>query len=72
MQQLGQYAAAKVCRLNLSHIKKAYKTIFSSKNLHENLSKIKNDYKDNELVNEVINFIAKDKRRPICLPINQK
>ena len=51
---------------------KAYKTIFSSKNLHENLSKIKNDYKDNELVNEVINFIAKDKRRPICLPINQK
>ena len=51
---------------------KAYKKIFSSKNLHENLSKIKNEYKDNELVNEVINFIAKDKRRPICLPINQK
>jgi UDP-N-acetylglucosamine acyltransferase len=51
---------------------KAYKIIFSSKNLHENLSKIKNEYKDNELVNEVINFIARDKRRPICLPINQE
>ena len=29
---------------------KAYKEIFSSKNLHENLSKINGDYKDNELV----------------------
>ena len=47
---------------------KAYKEIFSSKNLHENLSKINGEYKDNELVNEVITFIAKDKKRPICSP----
>ena len=47
---------------------KAYKEIFSSKNLHENLSKINGEYKDNELVNEVIAFIEKDKKRPICLP----
>ena len=33
---------------------KSYKEIFSSKNLHENLSKINGDYKGNELVNEVI------------------
>ena len=26
--------------------------------------------KDNELVNEVIAFIEKDKKRPICLPQN--
>jgi UDP-N-acetylglucosamine acyltransferase len=47
---------------------KAYKEIFSSKNLHENLSKINGEYKDNELVNEVIAFIEKDKKRPICSP----
>jgi len=51
---------------------KAYKEIFSSKNLHENLTKINGDYKNNELVNEVITFIAKDKKRPICSPENQK
>ena len=40
---------------------KAYKEIFASKNLHENLSKINGEYKDNELVSEVIRFIEKDK-----------
>ena len=47
---------------------KAYKEIFSSKNLHENLEKINGEHKDNELVNEVISFIEKDKKRPICSP----
>jgi UDP-N-acetylglucosamine acyltransferase len=47
---------------------KAYKEIFSSKNLHDNLSKINGKHKDNELVNEVIAFIEKDKKRPICSP----
>ena len=49
---------------------KAYKEIFSSKNLHENLSKINGQYKDNELVKEVVTFIEKDKKRPICSPQN--
>jgi UDP-N-acetylglucosamine acyltransferase len=49
---------------------KAYKEIFSSKNLHDNLGKINGEYKDNELVNEVITFIEKDKKRPICSPEN--
>ena len=49
---------------------RAYKEIFSSKNLHENLSKINGEYKDNELVSEVIKFIEKDKKRPICSPEN--
>ena len=49
---------------------KAYKEIFSSKNLHENLIKINGEYKDNELVGEVIKFIEKDKKRPICSPEN--
>ena len=47
---------------------KAYKDIFASKNFHDNLSKINGEFKDNELVTEVIKFIEKDKKRPICLP----
>ena len=50
---------------------KAYKEIFSSKKLYENLSKINDEFKDNELVEEVINFIAKDKKRAICTLLNQ-
>jgi len=46
----------------------AFKKIFSSENLHENLSKINGEYKGNDLVAEVINFISKDKKRPICTP----
>ena len=46
----------------------AFSKIFQSKNLHENLSKINGEYKGNNLVEEVINFISKDKKRPICTP----
>ena len=46
----------------------AFKKIFSSKNLHENLNRINGEYKGNDLVAEVINFISKDKKRPICTP----
>ena len=51
-------------------LSKAYKEIFESKNLHENLSKINGEHKGNELVSEVITFIAKDKKRPICSPLS--
>ena len=50
---------------------KAFKDIFASKNLHENLDKINGEYKDNELVSEVIKFIEKDKKRPICTPFSK-
>ena len=43
-------------------LSKAYKEIFASENLHENLSKINGEHKGNELVNEVITFIEKDKK----------
>ena len=49
-------------------LSKAYKEIFASKNLHTNLSKINGEHKGNELVSEVITFIEKDKKRPICSP----
>ena len=50
---------------------KAYKEIFSSKNLHENLIKINEEFKGNDLIDEVINFIAKDKKRAICTPLSK-
>jgi hypothetical protein len=34
--------------------------------------KINGKFKGNELVEEVINFIARDKKRPICTPLNQE
>jgi len=46
----------------------AYKKIFSSGNLSKNLSEINGQYKNNKLVNEVTEFITKDKKRPICVP----
>ncbi len=49
----------------------AFKKIFSSKNLHKNLNKINGEYKGNDLVAEVINFISKDKKRPICTPFSE-
>ena len=50
---------------------KAYKKIFSSNNLHDNLSKINGEFKQNELVQEVTKFIEKDKKRPICTPLSE-
>ena len=58
-----KYDNKKIMELN-----SAFKKIFSSKNLHENLSKINGEYRENNLVAEVINFISKDKKRPICTP----
>ena len=52
----------------IKELNSAFKKIFSSKNLHENLSKINGEYRENNLVAEVINFISKDKKRPICIP----
>ena len=49
----------------------AYKKIFSSNNLQENISEINGEYKGNELVQEVTKFIEKDKKRPICTPLTE-
>ena len=50
-------------------LSKAYKEIFDSKNLHENLRRINGEHKDNELVKEVIAFIDKDKKS-LCITIS--
>ena len=49
-------------------LSEAYKEIFKKKNLSENLANLDNKFKDNFLVQDVINFINKDKKRPICTP----
>ncbi len=46
----------------------AYKEIFKSENLTDNLKNLSDEYRANELVKEIINFIEKDKKRPICTP----
>ena len=46
----------------------AYKEIFKTENLNENLNQLNGDFKDNNLVKEVVQFINKDKKRPICTP----
>ena len=62
-----KYDNKKIIELN-----EAYKNIFSSKNLHENLNKVNGQYKNNDLVTEVTNFISKDKKRPICTPLTKE
>ena len=50
----------------------AYKEIFLTENLNENLSKLNGTFKENPLVKEVINFIMKDKKRSICTPFSKE
>ena len=50
----------------------AYKEIFLTENLNENLSKLNGEFKENPLVKEVINFITKDKKRSICTPFSKE
>ena len=50
----------------------AYKEIFLTKNINENLDKLNGEFKENPLVKEVINFITKDKKRSICTPFSKE
>ena len=54
--------------INLSD---AYKEIFKDENLTQNLINLDQDFKKNELVLEVVNFLEKDKKRPICTPYSK-
>jgi len=48
----------------------AYKEIFATKNITENISKLNGSFQENPLVKNVIEFIAKDKKRSICTPFS--
>ena len=49
----------------------AYKEIFKNENLTENLNNLSKEIKQHELVSEVVGFIEKDKKRPICTPFSK-
>ena len=49
----------------------AYKELFKNENLTQNLKDLSQDLKKNKLVSEVIIFLEKDKKRPICTPFSK-
>ena len=51
-------------------LSEAYKEIFATKNINENISKLNGSFQENPLVKEVIEFITKDKKRSICTPFS--
>jgi len=57
------YDNKKIISLN-----EAYKKIFNNNKINSNLSEIRTKYKDNELVIEILDFIERGKKRPICTP----
>jgi UDP-N-acetylglucosamine acyltransferase len=60
----------KVSNKEIKGLTDAYKEIFKTKSLNENLNKLNGDFKENVLVKNVIDFINKDKKRPICTPFS--
>ena len=49
----------------------AYKEIFKNENLTKNLNSLNKDLKEHQLVSEIISFIERDKKRPICTPFSK-
>ena len=52
-------------------LSEAYKEIFKNENLTENLKNLNKELSSNELVKDVVNFLEKDKKRPICTPFSK-
>jgi len=61
---------AKFNNKDILGLSEAYKAIFATKNLTENISKLNGEFKENPLVKNVIKFITKDKKRSICTPFS--
>ena len=52
-------------------LSEAYKEIFKNENLTENLKNLNAEIKKNSLVKDVVDFLEKDKKRPICTPFSK-
>ena len=61
---------AKIDNKDIIGLSQAYKEIFATKNLTENISKLNGEFKENTLVKNIIEFITKDKKRSICTPFS--
>ena len=59
---------SKISNKEIIDLTGAYKEIFKTENLNENLRKLNGEFKESNLVQEVFEFINKDKKRPICTP----
>ena len=56
---------------DITLLSNAYKELFKSENLSENLKNLSDDFKKNILVMEILEFLQKDKKRPICTPFSK-
>ena len=61
---------AKVENKDILELSEAYKEIFSTKNINDNISKLNGSFQENPLVKNIIDFITKDKKRSICTPFS--
>ena len=61
----------KIPNKDILSLSEAYKQIFKSKNLSLNLTNLDTKFKENSLVKDVIDFINKNKKRPICRPFSK-
>ena len=61
----------KISNKDIICLSDAYKEIFKTESLNENLSKLNGNFKENTFVQEIIDFINKDKKRPICTPYSK-
>ena len=52
-------------------LSEAYKEIFKNENLTANLKNLNAEIKKNNLVKDVVEFLEKDKKRPICTPFSK-
>jgi UDP-N-acetylglucosamine acyltransferase len=62
---------SKISNKEIIGLTDAYKEIFKTENLNDNLSKLNGEFKENKFVKEVVEFINKDKKRPICTPYSK-
>ena len=61
---------AKFDNKDILGLSEAYKEIFATKNINENISNLNGSFKENPLVKNIIDFITKDKKRSICTPFS--
>ena len=61
---------AKFKNKDILGLSNAYKEIFATQNVIENIKKLNENYHENLLVKNVIDFITKDKKRSICTPFS--
>tara|TARA_B100000161_G_C33460731_1_gene373415 strand:+ start:163 stop:876 length:714 start_codon:yes stop_codon:yes gene_type:complete len=63
---------AKISNQDIKLLQKFYDNVFISQNFRSNIENLESELKNNKYVKKIIDFIEKDKKRPISLPENIK